>query len=90
MTPQQSADADDGPDVVLYGPVFSQCQAGSGRTLFYKNPVNVKHIELEPNHRKNPAVVVRTFTMMLTEDAVSRVLCNCMLVFKFFHYYKSI
>ena len=51
--------ADDRPDVELYGPVFSQCQAGSCRTLFYKNPVNVKHIELEPNHRRTcPAFVV--------------------------------
>lgn len=51
--------ADDRPDVGLYGPVFCQCQAGSGRTVFYKNPVNAKHIELEPNHRRNPAVVVK-------------------------------
>ncbi len=29
--------AHDRPDVELYGPVFPQCQAGSGRTLFYKN-----------------------------------------------------
>ncbi len=53
--------ADDRPDVELYGPVFSQCQAGSGKTLFYKNPVNVKHIELEPKHRKTcPAVVAQS------------------------------
>lgn len=53
---------DESPDVELpvYGPVFSQCRAGSGRTLFYKNPVNVKRIELEPNHRGTcPAVVVK-------------------------------
>lgn len=36
--------AHDKPDVELYGPVFSQCQAGSGKTLFYKDPVNVQHI----------------------------------------------
>lgn len=53
--------ADDRPDVELYGPVFSQCQADSGRTLFYKNPVNVKHTEPEPKHRKKrPAVVVQS------------------------------
>lgn len=51
--------AHDRPDVELYRPVFSQCQAGSGRTLFFKNPVNVHYIELEPNHRRNPAVVVK-------------------------------
>lgn len=53
--------ADDRPDVELYGPVFSQCQAGFSRTLFYKNPVNVKHADLEPNHiRTRPAVVENT------------------------------
>lgn len=41
--------ADDRPDVELYGPVFSQCQADSGRTVFYLNAVNAKHLELEPN-----------------------------------------
>lgn len=54
--------ADDGPDVELYGPVFSQCQAGSGRTLFYKNPVSVKHVDLEPKHiRTLTAVVENTY-----------------------------
>lgn len=51
---------DDRPDVELYGPVFSQRQAGSDRTLFYKNPVNVKYNELEPKEgRRIPAVVVK-------------------------------
>lgn len=40
--PFLAAGADDGPDVELYVPVFCQCQAGSCRTLSYKNPVDVK------------------------------------------------
>lgn len=48
--------AKDRPDVGLYGPVFSPREAGSGRSVFHKNSVNVKHTEAEPNHRRNPAV----------------------------------
>lgn len=46
LSDPSAVSANDGPDVELYGSVFPQCQAESGKKLFYKNPVNVKNIEL--------------------------------------------
>lgn len=77
--------ADDRPDVGLYGPVFSQCQASSDRTVFHKNPVNVKHIKPEPSDRRNPALLSGTHTMMSTEDITRGSLCNHMITCRFFY-----